>query len=95
MAKRRTKKDKIIAQLRREVRTRVPTADLTTLKAEESDNLQVEAKQAKVTKSSSAAKESYSLFSYDPMLIRKDLLRTLVWASIAFLIEIGLYIMWR
>jgi hypothetical protein len=97
MTKRRTKKDKIIAQLRRQLKTNnkdtFPRPDV--LAVEESVVDRVETQQEKDIESYTARQESYSLFSYDSALIRKDLLRTLLWASVAFGIEIGLYIIWR
>jgi hypothetical protein len=97
MAKRRTKKDKIIAQLRRQVKTKTKEAlsKPAVSAVEESAVNRVETQQEKGMETSTGRQESYSLFSYDPALIRRDLLRTLLWASVAFGIEIGLYIIWR
>lgn len=91
MTRRRTKKDKIIAQLRRQVNNKASVVDLTTSVDEESSEDR-EKPRVKVNKSPSLQKSSSSLFSYDPAFIRKDLIRTVILASIAFGIEIGLYI---
>lgn len=95
MAKRRTKKDKIIAQLRRQVHNKVPFSDSSVSVVEQISKNQPSPK-IKINQESNSLKPGYSsLFSYDPAFIRKDLVRTLIWASLAFGIEIGLYFLQR
>ena len=93
MGQRRTRKDKIIAQLRRKVRN-VPALNNTT--EFEPISVGVPAPQkASEPKPTPSLQGFLSLFSYDPLLIRKDLLKTLRWAFFAFLLEIGLYFFLR
>lgn len=89
MAKRRTKKNKIIAQLRRQMVSKV--------KQETQETYQYRPAQAKHPfkvnpTSMKQSRETFdSLFAYDPKLIRKDLLRTVLFACLAFAIEFGIY----
>ncbi len=95
MAKRRTKKDKIIAQLRREVTNRKQNAEVEY-------SLEGASKDDSKTSSGKTLKKIYSktydlgsLFSYDSRLIRSDLVKTSILSLIAFAIIIGLSIAWR
>jgi hypothetical protein len=92
MSKRRTKKDKIIAQLRRQVTT--PSESIqsdasaeeykyTPEKILKKENLQIKKNQDY---------DSASLFSYDPSLIKADILRTVIFSAIAFSIEIVFFL---
>lgn len=89
MAKRRTRKDKIIAQLRRQV------GNKTSPTPGESESKQKAIQQKQIRSNEALRQDFVSLFSYDPTFIRKDLVRTVIWASVAFGIEIGLYLLWR
>lgn len=94
MAKRRTKKDKLIAQLRRQVNQQQyeTPEDVFSYEPEMKKGKRKQKRIEELKKSNSAIS---SLFSYDPTLIRKDLLRTVVLSALAFAIEFGLYFIWR
>ena len=93
MGQRRTRKDKIIAQLRRKVRSVPALSD--TVEIESMSVGMPEPQQASEPKPTPSLQGFLSLFSYDPLLIRKDLLKTLRWAFLAFMLEIGLYFFLR
>jgi len=90
MARRRTKKDKIIAQLRRQVQNSDQTSEATYSLSE----LPASPSSISSLPSSSMGKDQdtfLSLFAYDPAFIQKDLLRTAALTFIAFTIEFCLY----
>lgn len=92
MARRRTRKDKIIAQLRRQVSPTMGEVDSAADLVEVSYSPE---KKISKKKSSGQVKQTddlVSLFSYDPALIRKDLLRTAIFSIIAFIVLIFLYL---
>ncbi|MCH7951279.1 hypothetical protein IH980_00890 [Patescibacteria group bacterium] len=95
MAKWRTRKDKIIAQLRRQAREQSSKRTSASSRTRSSSRDQFLAQQRKTLRSDSSQTDFLSLFSYDPRLIRKDLVRTAIWASMAFSVEIGLYFFLR
>ncbi len=88
MAKRRTKKDKIIAQLRREVQT-------SSLDSESVYSYDKSFSKKKTSKSQKISENKTTrlskLFSYNPDLIRKDLVRTVFLSILALAIELGLF----
>ena len=87
---RRTKKDKLIAQLRRQVQ-------LGGSDPEPSYSLPVSANKPRdfatpsLSVSTDTAGDFLSLFSYDPAFIKKDLIRTAILTVLAFFVEFGLY----
>lgn len=95
MGKRRTKKDKIIAQLRRQVIQEQLGTKVNEVKLDDTEEKRVVKKKKILTSAAANISDLNSLFSYDPVLIKKDLLRTVVFAGFAFIIEFGLYILWR
>ena len=94
MARRRTRKDKIIAQLRRQVDHQQTDEDIE-LSYKLSSDKTVQKKPQPTTKINKASSDSSSLFSYNPKLIKKDLLRTAFLVIFAFFIEIGLFFFWK
>ncbi len=92
MARRRTKKDKIIAQLRRQVHQTSPISKSYALTE---TSLPVEQISSRPSTSMGKTPDTFlSLFSYDPTFIKKDLFRTAILTILAFSIEFGLYF-WR
>ena len=91
MARRRTRKDKIIAQLRRQVSPSKETDNSSSNSEEITYNFEKIPQEIKSPDRSEENEDKASLFSYDPSLIRKDLLKTAIFAAIAFSIEIFLY----
>lgn len=89
MAKRRTRRDKIIASLRRQIR-QGDKSDVATssLLVDSPQKTQVPGQMPNLA-------DEASLFNYDQALIRKDLTRTLIWAGMAFGLELGLYFLLR
>lgn len=92
MAKRRTKKDKIIAQLRREVQTNSLDSE-TVYSYDMSFSKKKTSKSRKISESN--ATRLSKLFSYNPNLIRKDLVRTVFLSTLALAIELGLFLYLR
>jgi hypothetical protein len=93
--KRKTRKEKIILQLKRELaKERKKTI---------SSNRKIEARQGAIStqtkkqpkKPSQEKKTDISIFSYDPRLIKKDLLKTAFLAAIALSLEFVLYLKLR
>lgn len=92
MAKRRTKKDKIIAQLRREVQTNSYDSE-SVYSFDKSFSNKKTSKSQKFSENKSTRLSK--LFSYDPNLIRKDLVRTVFLSILALMIELGLFLYLR
>lgn len=93
MAKRRTKKDKIIARLRRQAKIRKKSQELKKQrKAPKTGSANLKKTKKRTAKEADVPSD---LFSYNPKLIARDLKRTLFWSLIAFAIEIGLYLSLR
>lgn len=89
--KRKTRREKIITQLRRELerqkeKTVVPTKKFPVRQEAISPQPQIEPQRAKPEK-----KTDISIFFYDPRLVRKDLAKTLILALVAISLEVVLY----
>jgi len=89
--KRKTRREKIITQLRRELERQKQKTAVSSRKPKArqeaiSKQPQVEPKQPEKPK-----KDDISIFSYDPKLIRKDLAKTLILALFAVSLEVVLY----
>lgn len=94
MGKRRSKKDKIIANLRREIRT--ATVSETGRQAPdatwEKTDVEVAEKQRQKTADKSPNYEYAELFYCSPELIKQDLLKTAILSIIFFTVEIGIFL---
>ena len=89
--KRKTRREKVITQLRRELerQRRKAAVSSTKIKARQeaiSKQPPAEPKEPKRPK-----KADISIFSYDPSLIKKDLAKTLILALVAISLEVVLY----
>ncbi|OGY18010.1 MAG: hypothetical protein A3F04_01930 [Candidatus Chisholmbacteria bacterium RIFCSPHIGHO2_12_FULL_49_9] len=91
MAGRRTKKDKIIAQLRRQVQHTEPPSEAEYSLPGVSQKVSPPLVSPSLPVSSGVSGDFLSLFSYDPAFIRKDLVRTSILTLLAFSTEFGLY----
>jgi len=92
MAKRRTKKDKIIAKLRRQAQSNIiPKTQKLSYPSAKISNKSAQ----KIQHNKKEEKSLDDLFFYDPQLIRKDLLRTVMLVAFIFIIEFGLYLSLR
>lgn len=89
--KRKTRREKIIIQLRRELerqkgKTAVSSTEIKSRQEAIPKQPQPEPKETKLAK-----KADISIFLYDPRLIKKDLAKTLILAGIAISLEVVLY----
>jgi hypothetical protein len=89
--KRKTRREKIITQLRRELerqkeKTVTPTTKSPVRQEAISPQPQIEPQQARPEK-----KADVSIFFYDPRLVKKDLAKTLILALVAISLEVMLY----
>jgi hypothetical protein len=93
--KRKTKREKIIIQLRRELAKQKQKTITPSIKSEVSQEaiskqVRIKPKQPKTSK-----KADVSIFFYDPRLVKRDLAKTLILASIAISLEVVLYLYLR
>ncbi len=93
--KRKTRQEKIILQLKRELakKSQVPASISTKIKPSQeaiSQKPKIEPKQARVQK-----KTDISVLSFDPKLIRHDLIKTLILSLVVISLEIMLYLALR
>jgi len=89
--KRKTRKEKIIVQLKRELeKQKLKTAPLGT-KTKVSQEVVSQKSQAEISKPKGLKKADNSAFSYDPRLVKKDLTKTLTLALVAISLEVVLY----
>lgn len=89
--KRKTRKEKIILQLKRELakeRAKIPSPSKKVEARQEAISPESKIKPQRKLKEKNA---DISILSYDPRLIRKDLLKTLILTSIAISLELVLY----
>jgi len=89
--KRKTRQEKIILQLKRELARQKakPASPSTKIKARQ-EAISPEPK-IKPQKQLKEKKSDISILSYDPRLIRKDLVKTLILTLIAISLELVLY----
>lgn len=93
--KRKTRQEKIILQLKRELaqKTQIPTSTSTKTKPSQeaiSKPEKIEPKQARKEK-----KADISILSYDPKLIRRDLIKTFILSLVIISFELMLYLALR
>ncbi len=93
--KRKTRREKIIIQLRRELarqkqKTPAPSTKSKVSQEAISKKVKIVPSKPKVEK-----KADTSIFFYDPRLVRKDLAKTLILAGIAISLEVVLYLYLR
>ena len=93
--KRKTRQEKIILQLKRELakKSQVPASISTKIKPSQeaiSQPLKTKTRQARVQE-----KTDISVFSYDPKLIRHDLIKTLILSLVVISLEFMLYLALR
>jgi len=90
--KRKTRQEKIILQLKRELARQKakPVSPSMKIKARQ-EAISIEPK-IKLQKQSKEKKSDISVLSYDPKLIRKDLVKTLILTAIAISLELMLYL---
>ncbi len=93
--KRKTRQEKIILQLKRELAKKTPAPVSTSTKSKPrqgaiSQTAKIEAKQARVRE-----KTDVSVLSFDPRLIKRDLLKTLVLSLAVISLEVMLYLALR
>jgi len=93
--KRKTRQEKIILQLKRELAKKTKISAPISIKSEPSQEAIL--KQAKIeVKDTIPEKEAdISVFSFDPKLIRRDLLKTLILTLIVISLEFVLYLALR
>ncbi len=91
MAGRRTKKDKIIAALRRQVQHTEPPSEAEYSLPGVSQEVSPPLASSSLPVSAGVSGDFLSLFSYDPAFIRKDLVRTSILTLLAFSTEFVLY----
>ena len=93
--KRKTRQQKIITQLKRQLaqeRARQPLSGTKTKPRQEAISIQAQTKPPKLTK----VKKAYeSVFSYNPKLIRRDLLKTALLTLLILSLEFVLYLKLR
>lgn len=93
--KRKTRKEKIILQLKRELaRQKAKTVSPSTEIEARQEAISTEPK-IKPQRQSKREKPDISIFSYDPKLIRKDLVKTFILTAIAISLEFVLYLKLR
>ncbi len=91
MARRRTKKDKIIAGLRRQV-----VSKQSTSQDKQPENTVVYLRrQKKVNRQPLQTASETSLYSYDPAFLRKDLAKTVLLSIVSFGVIFVLYYVLR
>ena len=95
MAKKKTRQEKIILQLKRELakKSQIPVSISTKSKPSQeaiSKPKKIEPKQARITK-----KADISTLSFDPKLIRRDLIKTLILSLVVISLELMLYLALR
>lgn len=93
--KRKTKQEKIILQLKRELAQKASVSPSTSIKSKPrqeaiSKTLKIEPKQARTRE-----KTDVSVLSFDPKLIRHDLIKTLILSFIIISLEFMLYLALR
>jgi len=90
--KRKTREQKIILQLKRELAKRAQVSAPTSIKFEPSQEAVSQPAKIEPQKKVILKKTDFSIFSYDPKLIKKDLLKTLIFSLIIFSLEVVLYL---
>ncbi len=93
--KRKTKREKIIIQLRRELARQKQKTITPSTKSEVSQEAISKQVQIKPKKPKPIKKADISIFFYDPRLVKRDLAKTLILASIAISLEVVLYLYLR
>ena len=93
--KRKTRQEKIILQLKRELAKKSQVSASISTKSKPSQGAiskspKIEAKQAHAKK-----KTDISVFSFDPKLIRHDLIKTLILSLVVISLELMLYLALR
>lgn len=93
--KRKTRQEKIILQLKRQLATQTRKPTTPSIKFEPSQEAISKPKKVEPEKASPIKKSDISIFSFNPKLIKKDLLKTGVLSLIIFSLEIVLYLKLR
>ena len=93
--KRKTRQEKIILQLKRELARQEPQSSSASIEPEPRQGSKSPKLKPKAKKIIQEKKSNDSIFSYDPRLIRKDLLKTLILTLIAFSLQFVLYLRLR
>jgi hypothetical protein len=93
--KRKTKQEKIILQLKRQLAQQAKKTKSPSIKFEPSQEAISKPQNFKSKKVLPIKKPDISVFSFDPKLIKKDLLKTAVLSLIIFSLEIVLYLKLR
>ncbi len=93
--KRKTRQEKIILQLKRKLAENQPeTASISSLPRSRQEAISAEPK-TKAPRLTKEKRSNVSIFSYNPSLVRKDLLKTLILALVALSLEFMLYLKLR
>lgn len=89
--KRKTKREKIITQLRRELERQRRKTAVSSIKTKARQEAISKQPQAEPKEPQKLKKSDISIFSYDPKLVKKDLTKTLILALVAISLEVVLY----
>ncbi|MFC1727629.1 hypothetical protein ACFL0Y_03850 [Patescibacteria group bacterium] len=93
--KRKTRQEKIIAQLKRELTLKSENASPGTMKSKPRQEPISSEPKSQVSPIASKEKVDDSILSFDPRLIKKDLLKTIILSLIALSLEFMLYLKLR
>jgi hypothetical protein len=93
--KRKTRREKIITQLRRELKRQKQKTLVSSTKSKVSQGAIPKKPKIEPSKPKQPKKADNSIFFYDPRLVRKDLAKTLTLATVAISLEVMLYLYLR
>lgn len=93
--KRKTRREKIILQLKRQLAYQAEKTIPPSIKFEPSQEAIPKPEKIEPEKIPTIKKFDISILSFDPKLIRKDLLKTTILSLIVFILEIVLYLKLR
>lgn len=89
--KRKTRREKIIIQLRRELERQKRRTAVSSTKTKARQEAISKQPQAEPEQAKPAKKADTSIFLYDSRLVKKDLIKTLILALVAISLEVVLY----
>lgn len=93
--KRKTRQEKTILQLKRELAKKTPVPALVSTKIKPSQEAISQAPKIKAKQTPPQQKADISTLSYDPRLIRRDLIKTLILSLAVISLELMLYLALR
>jgi hypothetical protein len=93
--KRKTKQEKIILQLKRQLAQKTPSPVSSGIKLAPRQEAKFSPQKIKVQKAPMVEKTVVSVLSYDPKLIKRDLAKTLLLSLAVISLELVLYLALR